>query len=291
MSDGARCSERPAWHYSPDSDGPTLPEVQMASDDPVLVTEPSAGVRIVTLNRPEIRNAMTEELTAGWADVMDALADDRDVRVAVVTGAGSSFCSGADLSWLDQASSHETTHVRLRDRLMPFYRTWLRPRDLPFPVIAAVNGPVVGAGVCLALACDLRYATRQARFATPFVYLGTHGGMAATWLLQEALGISRAREMLYTGREVWGDQAVEWGLANAVADDALDHSLTVAQRIATAAPVATRLTKAGLRQSALGLEASLEWEALAQPVTMTTADLHEGVQAVREHRKPLFRGL
>jgi enoyl-CoA hydratase/carnithine racemase len=263
----------------------------MAADDPVLLTEPSAGVRLITLNRPKVRNAMTEEMTTAWTAAMDKLSADREARVLVVTGAGSSFCSGADLSWLDQAASQDTTHVRMRDRMLPFYRTWLTPRQLPFPVIAAVNGPVVGAGVCLALACDLRYANRDARFSTPFIYLGTHGGMAATWLLQESLGISRAREMLYTGCEVSGDQAIDWGLTNGVADDALEHSLTIAERIAAAAPIATKLTKAGLRQSAHGLEASLEWEALAQPVTMTTADLHEGVQALREHRKPSFRGL
>lgn len=215
----------------------------MAAEDAVLLSEPSAGVRLVTLNRPRVRNAMTEEMTAAWTGVMATLAADRDVRVAVVTGAGSSFCSGADLSWLDQAASRDVTQVRLRERMLPFYRTWLSPIQLPFPVIAAVNGPVVGAGVCLALACDLRYASLEARFSTPFIYLGTHGGMAATWLLQEAIGVSRAREMLYTGHEVRPEQAREWGLVAGVADAVLAHSLEVAERVAAAAPIATKLTK------------------------------------------------
>ena len=264
----------------------------MATDeDAVLVGEPSPGVRLLTLNRPAVRNAMTTEMTVAWREAVEAVAADRETRVMVVTGAGSSFCSGADLSWLDQGAEGEATPDRLRDRMLPFYRSWLMPRSLPFPVIAAVNGPVVGAAVCLALACDLRYAGPGAMFSTPFIYLGTHGGMGATWLLPEAIGIPRAREMLYTGREVHAEEALEWGLVGGVSEDVLAHSLKIAEQIAGAGPIATRLTKAGLEQAAHGLEASLQWEALAQPVTMTTADLHEGIEARRQRRSPLFRGV
>ncbi|MCC5575216.1 enoyl-CoA hydratase/isomerase family protein [Microtetraspora sp. AC03309] len=261
-----------------------------SSDDAVLLDKPAPGVRLITLNRPQVRNAMTTEVTAAWAAAMTELAGDPDVRVLVVTGAGSSFCSGADLSWLDQGSSQDNTPDKMRDRMLPFYRTWLSPRELPFPVIAAVNGPAIGAGLCAALACDLRYAAATARFSAPFIYLGTHGGMAATWLLPEAIGVPRARDLLYTGRELSAEEALEWGLVSAVVDDVLDHSIKMAQHIATAAPIATRLTKAGLEQSANGLAASLQWEALAQPVTLATSDVHEGIQAKRERRPPTFTG-
>jgi enoyl-CoA hydratase len=264
----------------------------MASDsgDAVLVTEPGPGIRLLTLNRPDVRNAMTEEMTRAWDVAVEQVSADRETRVVVVTGAGSSFCSGADLSWLDQGSAEDVTIDRLRDRMLPFYRSWLSPRRLPFPVLAAVNGPAVGAGVCLALACDLRFAATTARLSTPFIYRGTHGGMGATWLLPEAIGLSRAREMLLTGREVPAAEALDWGLVTGVADDVLDHTLAVAARLAEAAPIAARLTKTGLEQSAAGLEASLQWEAMAQPVTMTTADLHEGIAAFRENRAPRFLG-
>jgi enoyl-CoA hydratase len=262
----------------------------LSATDAVLLTEAGPGIRLVTLNRSRVRNAMTEEMTRAWDQAIDEVAADRETRVLVVTGQGSSFCSGADLSWLDHGSTDDITIDRLRTTMLPFYRSWLRPRMLPFPVIAAVNGPVVGAGVCLALACDLRYASRDSLFSTPFTYRGTHGGMGATWLLAEAVGVTRAREMLYTGREVKPEEALDWGLITGVADDALKHSLAVAARIAEAAPIALRLTKVGLEQSAAGLEASLQWEALAQPVTMTTADLHEGITAFRENRAPQFRG-
>lgn len=262
-----------------------------ASKDAVLVSEPGPGVRLVTLNRPEVRNAMTEELTAAWNHAVTMVAEDRSTRVLVVTGEGSSFCSGADLSWLDQGAAEDITTDRLRERMLPFYRSWLAPRRLPFPVIAAVNGPAVGAGLCLALACDIRLASTTAHFSTPFIFLGTHGGMGVTWLLPEIIGVARAREMLYLGREVAAEQALEWGLVSGLAPNVLDQALDAAARIASAGPIALRLTKSGLDQHAsTGLEAAIQWEALAQPVTMTTADLHEGVQAVRQHRPPRFEG-
>jgi enoyl-CoA hydratase len=255
------------------------------------VSEPAAGVRQITLNLPDLRNAMTEPLTAAWTDALAEVLEDREARALVVTGAGSSFCSGADLSWLDQASAGETTPDRLREKMLPFYRAWLAVREMPIPVIAAINGAVIGAGICLALACDLRYASPAAKFSTPFIYLGTHGGMGVTSLLPEVIGMPRARDMLYTGREVLAEEALDWGLIGGIAEDVLDHAVAVAERIASAAPIATRLTKAGLEHSSgRGLEAALEWEALAQPITMNTADLHEGISARRQRRSPEFRG-
>ncbi len=252
----------------------------------------SPGVALVTLNLPHLRNAMTTELTSAWTEVMDEVAGDRSLRAVVVTGAGSTFCSGADLSWLDQGNLSDNTPDRLRDKMLPFYRAWLAPQQLPVPVVAAVNGPAVGAGLCLALACDLRFAAPSATFSAPFTQLGTHGGMAISWLLPEAIGMPRAREMLYTGRVVAAEEAVEWGLANELADDVVGYALEVAAGVARAAPIAIRLTKAGLSQGARsgGLESALQWEALAQPVTMATADIHQGIQARREHRTPTFDG-
>jgi enoyl-CoA hydratase len=260
------------------------------ADSTVHMSEPVAGVRLITLDAPEHRNALTKQMAEAWAVVMDELEWDRSVRAAVLTGGGSSFCSGADLSVLESKSSGPLTADQLRMRQLPDFRLWLRPRFLPIPVLAAVNGPAIGAGTCLALACDLRYASRTAAFSTPFLSIGTHAGMGATWLLPEAVGTTRAREMLYTGRTVLPEEALEWGLINGIADDVLTHTLEAAERIAAAAPIATRLTKAGLQQSMGGLEAALQWEGLAQPVTMTTSDMREGVRARLEHRAPRFNG-
>ncbi|MCW2528265.1 MAG: enoyl-CoA hydratase/isomerase family protein [Pseudonocardiales bacterium] len=247
-------------------------------------------MRLITLNQPDLRNAMTQEMTSAWTECIASIADDRDVRALVVTGAGTSFCSGADLSWLDRAPEGERTPDRLREKMVPFYRAWLAPRSLPFPVIAAINGPTVGAGVCLALACDLRYGSPSAMFKTPFIYLGTHGGMGITSLLPEVVGGPRAREMLFTGRDVAAAEADDWGLVSSLHENVVDYSVEVAARIATAAPIPTRLTKVGLEQARHGLAAALEWESLAQPITLATSDLHEGIAASRERRRPSFTG-
>lgn len=267
-----------------------LDDMRGTPSDAVLLEEPSPGVRLITLNKPELHNAMTPEVSAAWAAAIESIADDPEVRALVVTGAGRSFCSGADLSWLLLDEAQSVTVASYTSRMEPFYNQWLVPRRLPFPVIAAVNGPAVGAGVCTALACDLRYAGPAATFSTPFIYLGMHGGMAAGWLLQEAVGVTRAREMLYTGRELTADEAQSWGMVSEVVEDSLAYSLEMAARIASAAPIATRLTKKGLEQSAHGLSASLEWEALAQSSTFVSKDLREGIAARLERRSPVFRG-
>ena len=258
-------------------------------NDAVLLTRPAPGVVLLTLNRPGARNAMNVELTGEWNRVIDEISDDNQTRCLVVTGAGTSFCAGAELSWLDQGSP-DTTIDRLRNRMLPFYESWLRPRRLPFPVIAAVNGPAIGAGLCLALSCDVRYASPEAVFRTPFIHLGTHPGMAATFLLPEAIGKSHARDMLFTGREVQADEACRWGLVSEVAPDVVSHAIEVATQIAAAGPIAARLTKAGLEAASDGYEASLRWESLAQPVTLTTEDIHEGIDAFRSGRRPRFSG-
>jgi enoyl-CoA hydratase/carnithine racemase len=262
-----------------------------AEHDPLRIDRRDDGVVVLTLALPDRRNAMTGELTSAFADAVAALRPDRSVRCVVVTGEGSAFCAGGDLSWI--AESPDLSVDSIRDRMLPFYRTWLSIRDLEVPSIAAVNGHAIGAGLCLALACDLRFAARGARLSAPFTQLGMHAGMAATWLLPEVVGVAVARELLFTGRAVEGDEAVRLGLVNGVydADQLLDAALGVASRIAGAAPIATRLTKAGLRAGGHGsMEAALQYEALAQPVTFATDDLREGLAATREKRPAKFNG-
>lgn len=267
--------------------GGTVDEAMRGDPGPLLVERRNSGVTLLTLNRPDRRNAMTEEMTAAWSEAMDDLAQDRTVRAVVLTGEGTAFCSGGDLSWISEG---DASPDRLRDRMMPFYRTWLAVRDLPMPVFAALNGPAVGAGLCLALACDVRVAGPAARLSAPFLHLGMHSGMAATWLLEQTVGLARTRELLYTGRALDADEALAWGLVSRVAPDPLAAALELAERTAAAAPLAVRLTKAGLARPGRSFEEALEWEALAQPVTLATNDIHKGVQARRERRNPSFEG-
>jgi enoyl-CoA hydratase len=177
--------------------------------------------------------------------------------------------------------------------MMRFYRGWLSVRDLEVPTIAAVNGAAVGAGLCLALACDIRYAAASARMSVPFVRLGMHAGMAATYTLPNVVGEARARELLLTGRMVDAEEALRIGLVSEVTADEtfLDEVLDRAAGIAGTAPVASRLTKVALRDGGhADFDSALQWEALAQPVTLATDDLQEGVRAARERRAPRFTG-
>ena len=258
------------------------------TDTPLRVERRDA-VALLTLNLPDRRNAMTAELTAAWTSAVGALRDDRDVRAVVVTGEGSAFCAGGDLSWIGE--SPDMSVMALRERMLPFYRAWLSVRALDVPVLAAVNGAAVGAGLCLALACDLRYASPAATFSAPFARLGMHPGMAATYLLPEVVGVARARDLLLTGRRVGAQEAYDIGLVSGVADDVVAHALEVARGIADSAPIAVRLTKAALAYAGHhSLDAALDWEGLAQPVTMASADLREGLAAQAERRPPRFTG-
>jgi enoyl-CoA hydratase/carnithine racemase len=249
------------------------------------------GVALLTLDNPGQRNAMSAPMTAAWEEAITGIAGDPQVRAVVVTGAGSAFCSGGDPAWI--AGEPDAPVDRLRTRMMRFYRAWLSVRDLEVPTIAAVNGPAVGAGLCLALACDIRYAAASARMSVPFVRLGMHAGMAATYTLPNVVGEARARELLLTGRMVDAEEALRIGLVSEVTADEtfLDEVLDRAAGIAATAPVASRLTKVALRDGGhADFETALQWEALAQPVTLATEDLQEGVRAARERRAPRFTG-
>ena len=263
----------------------------MANYPHLRVERPSDGVALVTLDNPDLRNAMSDEMTSSWVAAMAELGADRELRAVVVTGSGSAFCSGGNTSWI--ASEPEATVDQLRARMLPFYRAWLSIRSLEVPTIAAVNGAAIGAGLCLALACDLRYAAAGAKLGVPFVRLGMHAGMGGTHLLPEVVGEAHARDLLLTGRIVDADEALRLGLVSRVLDPStfLDDVLEIAAGVASAAPIASRLTKLALLDGGhTDLETALQWEAMAQPITLATEDLQEGIRASREKRSPVFRG-
>jgi enoyl-CoA hydratase/carnithine racemase len=263
----------------------------MAELTHLRLERPSEGVALLTLDNPELRNAMSDEMTASWVSAVAELAADASVRVVVVTGAGSAFCSGGNTSWI--ASEPDATVDQLRTRMLPFYRAWLSVRRLEVPTIAAVNGAAIGAGLCLALACDIRYAAAGARLGAPFVKLGMHAGMAGTYLLPNVVGEAAARDLLLTGRVVDADEALRLGLVSRVVEPAafLDEVLATAAQVAATAPIASRLTKLALLDGGhADFESCLQWEALAQPVTLATEDLQEGIRAAREKRPPVFTG-
>ncbi len=276
------CRARPERaRYAPGMPG--LPHLRLE--------RPADGVVLLTLDNPDQRNAMSAQMTSSWTTAIDELAGDRSVRVVVVTGEGSAFCSGGDTSWI--SGEPEATVDDLRARMMPFYRAWLSIRRLEVPTVAAVNGAAIGAGLCLALACDLRVAAEGAKLGAPFVKLGMHPGMAATYLLPEVVGLAAARDLLLTGRIVEADEALRLGLVSRTLPRTgfLDEALAIATGIAATAPQASRLTTLALRGGGpADLEDALQYEAMAQPITLATSDLQEGILAVKEKRAPRFTG-
>ena len=217
---------------------------------------PAPGVAVATLNLPNVRNAMTAELTQAWIATMETvLGRPRPARLAV-TGAGPAFCSGADPSWLDQGSIEENTPDRLRDKMLPFRpglgRT--RPPKLVDPGDRSHQRPGRRRGAMPGprLRPEVRRSARGDLQPAPFIELGTHGGMAASWLLPEPPAVRREHaETLGTGRAVPADEALEWGRVSGLEDDVLARVIEIAAGIAAAAPIAVRsLTKAGLAQAA-----------------------------------------
>lgn len=248
-------------------------------------------VAVLELNQPDKRNAMSDEMTASWGRAARLLSADPLLAAVVITGAGRAFCSGGDLSWI--ASEPDATVSALRLRMLTFYRTWLSVPALEVPTIAAINGAAIGAGYAVALACDIRYVAADAKLGVPFTSLGLHPGMATTWSLSQVGGLPVARDLLLTGRLIDGAESVSLGLASAArpAAEVLPMALDAADRIAASAPVATRLTLRALRHGGhASYEDALEWEGLAQAVTLATDDLQEGIAAASSRRSPRFHG-
>jgi enoyl-CoA hydratase len=267
--------------------------------EPLLRFESDAGVAVLTFNDPERLNAMTEAMGQAIAERMAALAEDEAVRAVVLTGAGRAFSAGGDLEMLERMAADGAadpggpTRERHRAFMRRFYGLYLSVRDLPQPTVAAVNGPAIGAGLCVALACDLRIAAREAKLGLNFVRLGIHPGMAATWTLPRLVGPAHAADLLYTGRILEGAEAERIGLVNrAVAREALlPDALALARSIAEGAPLAVRGTKRSLAGAlAVDLETQLDAEAREQALCYESLDLAEGLAAVRARRPPRFSG-
>ncbi len=246
---------------------------------------------VIELADHDRRNSMGLAMTTAWSRLMSGIAADSDVRAVLLTGRGSAFSSGGDTAWIG-ADSHEPVSV-LRERMLSYYATWLMIRDLPVPTIAAINGPAIGAGAALALACDVRWAGESGSLSVPFVRMGLHPGMLSTYLLTEVAGVAAARDLLFTGRRVGAAEMLSLGLVSRVLpdEDLAAEALAGAQGVAAGAPVAVRLTKVALRDGGpRDRAAATQWEGLAQAVTLASDDLAEGLAALREKRAPRFTG-
>lgn len=263
----------------------------------IVVTEDThddgtpSGVVTLTLNRPDQLNALTEPMGDALVHVVARLRERQDLRAVVLTGAGRAFSSGGDLSFLVERS--ETDAQANSERMRSFYRRYLAIRDLPVPVIAAIQGAAIGAGLCLAAACDLRIAATSAKLGFTFVQLGLHPGMGATHLLPRLIGHQNASRLLLTGEVIDGDEALRMGLVLESVDVAhvYRRAREVARQIAGAGPIAVRSCVRSLRiASDDGFEHALWREADAQAHCYASQDLREGIAAIQERRAPKFLG-
>jgi enoyl-CoA hydratase len=234
------------------------------------------GVRVLTLNDPDRRNALSPALQAELGAAVDTVAADRDARVLVVTGNGPGFSAGADLPAVFGELDREVTEIR--EGLRTIYDSFLRVRRLAIPTIAAVQGAAVGAGVNLAMSCDVRIAGPKARFGITFTKLGLHPGGGCTYFLTQALGRQRALSLIMEGGVLDADEALRLGLVLEVADDPVSVALATAGRWAAVEPALARDIKraVGLAETA-GFDATLDFEAWAQAASARNPLLAEAV--------------
>lgn len=255
----------------------------------VIIKRPHPGHAEIVLNDPATRNAMSELMAAEFARAVRPLASDPSLRVVTLIGEGNAFSGGGHLDML-----FEKTKVSLEEnrRLMEqFYDSFLCVCDLPVPVIAVLNGHAVGAGLCIALACDVRIAVNTAKLGLNFVHLGLHPGMGATYFLPRLVGPARAAELLYAGKIVTAEEGAALGLVNAVvsAQELRSAADRIVGAILRAGPQAIRALKASLRESERRtLAECLAREAECQAHDYVGAEFLEGITAAKEKREPKF---
>ena len=251
------------------------------------------SIGTLTLNRPQARNAMTPEMGEEVARAVEEVRGDSALRVLVISGAGQAFSAGGDLGMLAHDTGASERAAGMGGPPREFYKRYLSVHTLPIPTIAAINGHAIGAGLCFALACDLRIAAAEAKMGMTFTKLGIHPGMGATYFLPRLIGTARACELLFSGRIIDAHEAERLGVVGRVVPRAAFPAavLELANEIAAAGPIAVRLVKRALyRGVESSLDDALDLESLQQSATFHTADAREGVRAVMEKRQPTFQG-
>lgn len=272
-------------------------ELDVGTDE--IRIEIDEGVATFTMNRPERRNALTQPMLDGLARGLAAVETDDEVGVVVLTGAGGAFCSGGDVKAMAQqnapgaggGSRGSSLDARIHRQRLNQRATSGRIWDMPKPTIAAIPGPAAGAGLSLALACDLRYAVEGAILTTAFARVALSGDYGGTWFLSRLVGTAKARELYYFSERLSAEEALSLGLVNAVFPaDRFEHEVAARARRLAAGPRTTyRYMKENLNRAVHGdLGESLDLEATHHIHTGLTADHKEAAQAFVEKREPRF---
>ena len=260
-----------------------------------LKYEQRGHVVTLTMSQPEQRNPLTGNTAVEeFLSALEKISADRSVRAVILTGEGPAFSAGGDIRKMKEQSSGDVDGMRIReDYRQGIQRLPLALFNLEVPVIAAVNGPAIGAGLDLACMCDLRIASERARFAESFVKMGIVPGDGGAWLLPRVVGLSRAAELSFTGRAIDAATALQWNLVSQVVapEELLAAANRLADEISANPPQVTRMTKRLIREGMqMSLASLLELSAAHQALAHQTADHREAVSAFLEKRAPQFGG-
>ena len=255
-----------------------------------IILQKEEGIATITLNRPDKLNSLTPKMLDELQAVTEELAQDDNVKVVVITGAGRAFCAGADL---DHPIFDATNPADVKEMMQKFHQIPLNTRNMTKPVIASVNGAAVGAGCNYALACDIIVASEKARFGQVFVGIGLHSDCGGTYFLPRLVGVAKACELLFTGKIIDAKEAERIGLVNqVVAEDQLEAATKeLALSLAKGPSLAINMIKTSIYQGLeMDLASALEREAAVQSICILTEDCKEGIRAFKEKRKPMFKG-
>ena len=257
-------------------------------------------VAIITLNRPKKKNALSDHLTPALRQTLLDLETKREVGCILITGSGDAFCAGGDIGGMggnaskdEEVSERPTAEERVRALIHKQETLTLRLADHAKPTIAALPGVAAGAGLCIALACDIRVACRSAFVTTAYRNIGFSGDYGGSWLLTQLVGPSKAKEMFFTGRRVQSDEALALGIFNNVFEDASfeNEALAMAKQIASGPPIAIAFMKEHINRAVTGdLRSNLAMEADRLIRCAATSDHKEAVKAFMEKRAPVFTG-
>lgn len=245
----------------------------------------------LVLNRPDVRNAMSPEMGRDITAAVRDLNQRDDLRAVIIHGRGKSFSAGGDFDLLE-ARTNDAPDANRR-AMRAFYAAFLAVRDLRVPTIAAIHGHAIGAGLCFALACDIRIAAEGTKLGLTFARVGLHPGMGATFLMPRAVGHAHAAELMLTGRVFDAAHAEKIGLVSRVVTriELVSTARDIAAEIANNAPVAVAQLTDTLRSGGLRtLDQALDREAACQAIDYTTGDMKEAIEAFRNKRKPVFQG-
>jgi 2-(1,2-epoxy-1,2-dihydrophenyl)acetyl-CoA isomerase len=256
----------------------------------------NSGIATLTLNRPESRNALTPEMMAGLKEALPRLAADSAVRVVVLTGAGRAFCAGGDVKRFAAVSSGPQTAATFEERVHDLRSRMEVSRllhEMPKPTLAVIPGPAAGAGLSLALACDLRIAAEDAKLTTAFSKVGLSGDFGGSYFLTYLVGAAKARELYFTGRVLLGQEALALGIVNRVTttEDLEQEANRYAAELAALPTLAVGYMKKNLNAALKGsLSDVLDGEAIHMIRTFETEDHKNAAQAFLEKRAPEFSG-